>query len=353
MNHLNCDILVVGAGPAGSAAALEAARKGVKVLLVERRQKVGLPVQCAEFIPAMLKGQVNLKDKYVAQKVVGMKTFRPDQDVTITKAPGYIIHRDRFDQALARAAEDAGATVMTSTRAVSRSEEGVVTLKSKNQTQYQVDPKIVIGADGPHSTVADWVGAQNQNLLPGVQMTLALTEPLDHTEVYFRPEIFAGYGWLFPKNDVANVGLGLQRDADNKESLKKVLLRFVEELKTIGKIEGDPVGFAAGWIPAEPVRRTVHGSIALVGDAAGHTHAITGAGIFAAVLGGKMAGEWAAQAVNENDISLLEEYNEEWQDLMADTLGRAYDRRQYMEESWDDFQTTVLKCWVAFREYYG
>ena len=55
----------------------------------------------------------------------------------------------------------------------------------------------------------------------------------------------------------------------------------------------------------------------------------------------------------KNDIALLAEYDEEWQDLMADTLGRAYERRQHMESHWDDFEQTVQRCWVAFRDYYA
>jgi len=353
MQTLKCDILVVGAGPAGAAAARSAALKGADVLLIERRARVGEPVQCAEFIPAMLKGRVNLGNDFIAQKVAGMKTYRPGCETTVTRAPGYIIHRDRFDRALVRAAQEDGAKVMTATRAVERSESGVVMLHSGDGRKFEVAPKMIIGADGPHSTVGKWVGAVNSHLLPGAQVTLALTEPRDHTEVYFEEDIFAGYGWLFPKNKVANVGLGLKHGVQSKESLKKILDRFVDKLKSLGRVSGEPLGYAAGWIPSEPVRKTVYGSIALAGDAAGHTHAITGAGIFAAVLAGKMAGKWAGRAVNEKNPDLLNRYDEEWQDLMADTLDRAYQRRQYMETHWDDFQATVRKCWVAFRDYYA
>ena len=82
----NCDILVVGAGPAGSSAALAAARQGVNVLLVERRRQVGMPVQCAEYIPAMLKGQLGLKGGFVVQKIEGMHTFVPGHVVKKTAA---------------------------------------------------------------------------------------------------------------------------------------------------------------------------------------------------------------------------------------------------------------------------
>ena len=223
MDGQYCDILVVGAGPAGSAAAHAAAKQGVKVLLVERRSTIGVPVQCAEYIPAMLMGKVNLGRRFVAQSVKGMKTFRPDAPEKITKAPGYIIHRDRFDQALAKAAEDNGVSIMTSTRALERQGSGAVVLKNAHGRRMTVQPRIIIGADGPHSTVGRWVGAVNRSLLPGAQMTFELTRPLGHTEVYFSPDIYAGYSWLFPKGEHANVGLGLKRNSRNTGRIRSAL----------------------------------------------------------------------------------------------------------------------------------
>ena len=353
MGERHCDILVVGAGPAGAAAARAAAGLGASVLIVERRRKVGVPVQCAEYIPAMLLGKLNLGREFVAQSVRGMKTFRPHSPETVTRAPGFVIHRDRFDQALVRAAEEDGARVMLATRAVQRLDSGVVILKQSDGQYVNVRPRLIIGADGPHSTVGRWVGGANANLLPGAQVTMELARPLDHTEVYFQPRIFAGYGWLFPKGEVANVGLGLRRSSACPERIRTLLDEFVAGLVTENKIKGRPLGYAAGWIPAEAVRQTVFGSVALVGDAAGHTHPITGAGIFTAVIGGRMAGKWAGRAIQENDVRLLGRYDAEWRDLMGDSLDRACERRRYMEAHWDEFDATVQKCWVAYRAYYA
>ena len=346
-------VLIVGAGPAGSAAACAAAARGARVLMVERKSRIGVAVQCAEYIPALLLGKVDLGREFAVQSVKGMKTYLPDESLKITRAPGYIIHRDQFDQALAGKAQDAGAEIMTATRALHLDPEGSVTLKNRDGHTFKLRPKIIIGADGPHSTVGRWVGAVNEHLLPAVQMTLPLTQPLDHTEVYFSPDIFAGYGWLFPKGGVANVGLGLKRHGHDQERIAWTLHRFVERLKAWGKIAGAPLAHTAGWIPAEPVRGAVYGSIALAGDAAGHTHAITGAGVFAAVVCGQMAGKWAGRAVRDNHIDLLQQYDHEWKDLMALTLVRAYQRRQKMEAEWSNFNATVQNCWVAYRQYYA
>lgn len=353
MTASDWDVLVVGAGPAGSSAALAAVRQGTRVLLIERRRQVGLPVQCAEYIPAMLKGQLGLKGYYVVQKIEGMRTFLSGQEVKEMVAPGYIIRRELFDQTLVAAARKAGAKVRCATQATAINPEGDVTLSPRDGPAYTIRPKVIIGADGPLSTVGRWVGSVNHHLLPGVQMTLPLVAPLAWAEVYFDPQIVAGYGWLFPKGKVANVGLAMLRPSRGQPSPGKVLDSFIRRLETDGKICGVPVAHTAGWIPAEPVRNAVHGKIMLVGDAAGHTHPITGAGIFAAVTCGKMAGKYAATAAAANDMTLLRSYDREWQDLLGDTLARAHHRREQMEAGWSEFDTIVKRCWVAYREYYA
>lgn len=347
------DVLVVGAGPAGSSSALAAARQGARVLLVERRRQVGLPVQCAEYIPAMLKGELGLKDCYAVQKIEGMRTFVPGQPVKETRAPGYIISRELFDQALVAAARKAGAELRCATRAIAGNNEEYMVLSPRNGSEYLVRPKVIIGADGPLSTIGRWVGAENHNLLPGVQMTLPLIEPLTYSEIYFDPEIVAGYGWLFPKGKVANVGLAGLRPTLGQPSLGKLLGRFIQRLKADSKIYGAPMAHAAGWIPAEPVRNAVHGKTLLVGDAAGQTHSITGAGIFSAVTCGTLAGKYAAFAAAANDMTILKAYDRDWQDLLGESLARAYCRREQMEACWSSFDTLVKKCWVAYREYYA
>lgn len=351
--NISCDILVVGAGPAGGTAALAAARRGARVLVVDRRQVVGVPVQCAEYIPAMMMSRFDFSKSFIVQQIRSMKTYLPGEPVKETRAPGFTIHRDLFDQALIQAASDSGAELMVYTRALKRIDNETILLKRKNGQYLTARARIIIGADGPRSTVGRWVRTVNCNLLPGIQVTLPLVEPMDWTEIYFDPEIYAGYGWLFPKAAVANVGVGMKNSNRSLNKIRPLLDRLIARLVAEGKVTGNPVRYAAGWIPAEPVRQAVHGNVALVGDAAGHTHPITGAGISSAVLCGEMAGTWAARAVEEGDVSVLKHYDHQWQDLFKSTHDRACQRRQSMESGWRDFSRTIKSCWIAFREYYA
>jgi len=352
METLKCDILVVGAGPAGSSAARAAAKRGLKVLVAERRNTVGSPVRCAEFIPAPLLGEVDGGGDFVVQFVRGMRTILPDGEVTVTRAPGFMIRRDLLDQSLARAAEEQGARLMGSTR-VLRMEQGAVVARKRGDTQEaRILARVIIGADGPRSTVGRWIGSENGNLIPAVQWRVPLVNPMDHTEVYFDKDFYGGYGWLFPVGGEANVGVGRKGRDSRDEPVGLVLKRFVLRLAEEGKVKGERARTTAGWIPAEPVRSVIKGNVLLVGDAAGHTHPMTGAGVSQAVIGGEMAGKWAAHAAGTGDLGLLHEYEKEWRELFADVQERAHERRKSLEENWDRLDRALKTSWIAFKEYY-
>ena len=352
MKSITCDILIIGAGPAGSSAAMAAAEKGMDVLVVEQRSEIGVPVQCAEYIPAPLVGQLNLGTGFVVQKVSKMRTILPNGSARDMAAPGFMIHRDRFDQALAKEARKRGAEFFLSTKALALTDDRHVVIKNEAGETSFICPRIIIGADGPRSKTALWCSAPDRNLFPAAQYHMALCSPMNHTEIYLSPRFYGGYAWLFPKGDNANVGLGLRRNGSNPYSIHALLGEFMEQLKKEGKIKGDPFGSTAGWIPTKPLEKAVYGNILLAGDAAGHTHPITGAGIFTAVSCGRMAGSWAVDAIIKDDLGILAGYDDEWQDLFGHTLNRAHEKRQRMEREWDRFDQIIKSCWIGFREYY-
>jgi digeranylgeranylglycerophospholipid reductase len=351
MNTKKCDVLIIGAGPAGSSAASAAAQEGATVIVAEKNKEIGKPVRCAEYISKGLLGSIKLPANAVSQNITGMRTFLPDGNVQEHKAPGLTIHRDLFDQALANDAQNQGAELLLNTRAVKYDHDDVI-LEGQD-TITNISAKIIVGADGPHSIVGRWMQCRNQHMLPALQMRLALSQPLDYTEVYFRPELFGGYGWLFPKKDIANVGIGMRRSGTTQKELSLCLEQFVKDLKSSNKVMGTPIEYQAGWIPVKPIATPVHNNMLLVGDAAGHTHSITGAGIAHAVMGGQIAGKWAARAALQNDNALLMNYAEEFNEDFADTLDHAFERRTLLEEKWDHLNDIIKETWVTFRGYHS
>jgi geranylgeranyl reductase family protein len=346
-----CDVLVVGAGPAGASAALAAARAGARVTVVDRRGTIGRPVQCAEYIPALLLREVPACAPAVVQRVNAMRTFVRGEPAGDLAAPGCMVDRDRFDRLLAAEAERAGAQLLTATAAL-RCDGDAVVLKRRGGEPFVLRPRVVVGADGPRSTVGRWVGLINRRFVPAAQARVRLVQPLDVTEVYLHPDYHAGYAWLFPKQGTANAGVGFAPSPGGRRP-GAALAAFLAALERRGRIAGPVLSRQAGWIPVEPLDRTVRGNRLLAGDAAGQTHPVTGAGIFSAVTCGAMAGRWAARAALEGDPGLLEGYEEEWRDLLGSTLARAAAKRRLMESGWGRFDAIIRSCWVAFEEYHA
>jgi digeranylgeranylglycerophospholipid reductase len=350
MKENECDTLVVGAGPAGSSASIAASREGMKVVLIDRKLIIGVPIRCAEYIPALLLREENIGRESIVQSVKGMRTMLPDGKIKETSAPGFIIRRDVFDQILVKEAIKAGAEMWPGSRALTLEKKAV--LVRRDNEIYKIKAEIIIGADGPHSKVGKWIESFNKNLIPALQAKVSLVDPMDYTEVFFDKEYFAGYSWLFPRGDIANVGLGMKNNAGNGVTLREGLIKFLSRLKNENKIKGDILDYTAGWIPAERPRSIVRDNILLVGDAAGHTHPISGAGISRAVICGFMAGKWAARALERRDISLLKEYEREWYDFYGECQERACERCELMEREWDNLDEIIKKCWIGFKEYY-
>ncbi len=213
-----------------------------------------------------------------------------------------------------------------------------------------VECTVLIGADGPYSTVGKWIGQSNTEFIDALQVEVALPDTQPFTHVYFDPLYLGGYGWLFPKGETANVGVGVNGriGGDLRQALDHLLERLqIRKSAVIGSTGGPiPVGGPVGRIRVD--------NVLLVGDAAGHTHPITGAGIFAAVVGGMLAGQAAARAIKTGDMSALDDYEREWE-VMGSPLRHALSKRRYLNQHWssDPFVLTAAlrRCWVAFKEY--
>jgi digeranylgeranylglycerophospholipid reductase len=228
MHNQECEILVVGAGPAGTMAAAITSQAGCKTILLDRKFVVGAPVKCAEYIPIQLAGEVPFTKDCIAQSIAGMKTFIAGKLDDINKARGYMIHREIFDQSLLDNSIDSGTTFINNSDFMSLKTDGTAVIRNRaDGSTFQISPKIIIGADGPGSRVADAAGFITGVNIPGVQYTLPLLNQEDYTEVHFEKDFFGGYGWFFPKNDVVNIGLGMNRQGGNTTSLKSTLDNFV------------------------------------------------------------------------------------------------------------------------------
>ncbi|MBA3035432.1 MAG: NAD(P)/FAD-dependent oxidoreductase [Desulfobacterium sp.] len=350
---LNYDLVIVGAGPAGTTAASIASGKGIRTLIVEKKTCIGSPVQCAEHIPRLLTQQVNFNSRCIAQEVGMMITYMPGGDIIETKAPGYIIDRSLFDKGLALDAISKGADLMIRTVAVSRNEKGII-VKTGGK-EVSIEAKVIIGGDGPNSTVGGWINRRNNEFVSAAQCEVLLNKPIESTLIYFGLEYMGGYGWLFPKGQTANVGVGINNKI-GRQKLSVCLKHLLDRLQKEEKIrDKSAVSYTAGLIPVGGCLDTSpYENILIIGDAAGQTDPITGAGIPQAVSCGRIAGEVAAKAIKENNLVILGEYEKRWKNLFGRSLDNAYQKRKLLDNHWKDEQLDqiIRKTWVAFDEYW-
>lgn len=348
------DVLVVGLGPAGASAARAAAEAGASVLAIERRAKAGEPVQCAEFVPSFLGRDTAAVDRARVQGIEAMTTEVPAEPASIEPSfTGHMIDRARFDQALAAEARRAGAQTDYGVSLRTIDEEG----NSKLSNGTSVAAAVIVGADGPRSRVGATIGRVNTELSETRQIRVPLAKPCKSTDIFLSEEYPGGYGWLFPKGSVANLGLGLAPEW--KSQLRRLLSTLHLRLIAEGRVGRDVLNLTGGPIPAggmlEPVGRRGVAHVLLAGDAAGLANPITGAGIQAAVLSGRLAGEAAARLAG-GDTRGVEDYREELSELIGPSLKRALDRRRRLMSihaagGMPDL-SDLKRAWIAFPEYW-
>jgi digeranylgeranylglycerophospholipid reductase len=348
------DMLVVGAGPGGAAAAWGAARVGLKTLVVEKKQSIGEPVQCAEFIPGPMVGYTR-RDGVLSQRIDGMKTYLPSGAVTPSAYAGLMVHRAEFDRALAARAAAAGAEIITDAALVALDAARQIAQIRHAGRNREITYRVLVAADGPRSTAARLMGLPALPVIQTRQYTVPLTQPYADTDIWLSDEFPGGYAWLFPKDALANLGLGADRRFES--DLKTPLARLHAELVRQGRVGAEIVQRTGGAIPVGGLRaRLAHGNILFVGDAAGLTHPITGAGIAAAVQSGEYAASAAAEYVGGNARALAA-YDEDVREQYGPALDRAVERRAQLTRCWrhpaarDD--RVQRRGWIAFEEYFA
>jgi len=313
------DLVVVGAGPAGSTAARYAARRGLKVLLLDRRREIGVPVQCGEYVAkdeevrTIFPGVEGLDDLME----VPHRVRQIDTDLIRIWSPagrhwdipfgGYTVRRDKMDQGIADQAVAEGAELRTETTV--HRVRGRVAVTNHGD----IEGKVVIGADGPRSTVARSVGLPWP--VSGPAMSCTIDGDFDSvTEMFFGNLAPGGYAWIIPKGPCANVGLGAWRYFRGR--LDTLFRKFLDS-RGLPHLHG-----TGGYVPVTgPIDRTVKDHVLLVGDAAGHVMATNGGGINASMICGRIAGEAAADSVLQG--TPLKAYETRWRAVADAPLERA------------------------------
>ncbi|MCD6418244.1 geranylgeranyl reductase family protein [bacterium] len=324
-----CDVVIIGGGPGGLSAAYFASRAGFSVCVIERREKFGIPVACAEGISTEgLTRVFEPKREWISTTIEGALIFSPDGEELFVDHPraGFVLNRPKMESGIAEMAKDSGAEIFTSTQALRISGKNFAesVIAKRNGEILKIYAKYFIGADGIGGISRRWAFPQKQIGLMDIEtcaQVLLKTEEITENipEFHWGSEIApGGYAWVFPKGkNLANVGLGIVPSiAKNspQEFFKNFIARRFSKYKIIERRDG----IVPTTMRFKPPGR---GNLLLVGDAALFTNSISGTGIDTALFSGKIAAEVIAEMHGQSYIKMLKEYDNRWKN----SLGRQLD----------------------------
>jgi digeranylgeranylglycerophospholipid reductase len=338
---LTTDVLVIGAGPAGSMTAKWAAKNGARVLMIEKRQEIGSPVRCGEGMSKSWLADVGIvpNPHWINLEVEGARIFSPREQVfeinekSAGNEVGYVVERDAFDKQLAIDAANAGTEVLLKTAATGVLKEGsrVVGVRAKQFGEpFEIRAKVTIGADGFESQVGRWAGIPTNLALRDMDSCLQYRMTnvdcdTRYCDFYLGKIAPGGYVWIFPKADgLANVGIGVQLSQIKEPAMAKTLLdKWIANHP--GYAKGKKIDVVGGGVSiSPPLKQTVTDGLMIVGDAARMIDPLTGGGIANGCIAGKICGEVAAKAVHSGNASALafQEYEKGWRAQMEEKLYR-------------------------------
>ena len=337
MEELDFDIVIVGAGPAGSSAAHEAARNGSSVALLEKESVVAETVRTS--------GVTWIKDAQsfgipedCYNPIKNYSFCSPSNTVTISDdvAKAAVLDVRKTYRHLAKQAQESGAKLFVDTNVTDvitdeqKKPIGVIAKSADNEIKFNA--KVVIDCSGFQSVVGKMLGliTQWERFGAGAEYEVRAENVDDKTWWLMVGQKYspAGYAWIFPVGgDIVRIGVGIgkpESNVDPTERLNELMENKEGPIKDLGAIT--KIEFHYGLIPNDGLsRKTVYDNLILVGASAGQANPLVLEGIRYAIRFGRVAGKVASDAIKNDDTSenALKPYEADWKKAIESKINSA------------------------------
>ena len=324
------DVIIVGAGPAGSYIAYELASSGHAVAVFEEKSAPGLNACCTGIISTECFQSLGLSTDGILTRINSAKFFSSSGRCLRLQTENnlaYVVNRLLLDKAMTSKAQSRGAQYFFSSPVIDiirgRSNIQVETLCSGAREIFNA--RVVVLANGFKPKMPRKLGlGEIKNFLVGAQAEIE-AKNIDELEVYFSQEIAPGaFAWLVPTSpDKAYVGLLATSQA------KLHLQKFLNNLFYQGKLASREAKIEQKAVPLGTLARSYGDRILVIGDAAGQVKPTTGGGIYFGHIGAKIAAGVLDDALRHDDLaaSQLSRYQKQWKAKMGKELSLGYRAR--------------------------
>ena len=324
------DVIIVGAGPAGSYIAYELASSGQHVAVFEEKSAPGLNACCTGIISNECFQSLGLGTDAILTRVNSAKFFSPSGRclrLQTENVQAYVVNRLLLDKEMASRAQSHGAQYFFSSP-VTDIIPGKANMRAEtlcSGAREIFNARVVVLANGFKPKMPQKLGlGKIKNFLVGAQAEIE-AKNIDELEVYFSQEIAPGaFAWLVPTSpNKAYVGLLATSQA------KLHLRKFLNNLFYQGKVASPEAKIEQKAVPLGTLARSYGNRILVIGDAAGQVKPTTGGGIYFGCIGAKIAAGVLDQALRHDNLtaSQLSRYQKQWKVKMGKELSRGYRAR--------------------------
>ena len=312
---LESEVVIIGSGPVGSTIAYYLSQKNLDVTLVDKKNQIGYPLQCAGILSKHIFDYNELPDNLILNTVKGAFLHTQNHILKVEKQENaaYIIDRIAYDEHLFKRAIENGVKFINE-KAIDYDIEIGITYLSHGT---QINSKVIIGCEGYNSGLSQKMGNTQSNFNASQMLVEISDENIqsfrdstasidEYVDTYLTNDILPGFLWVIPlRNNQFRVGLFSNHTHKQQNDILNDFLNQNFEYEIIEKYKG--------FIPIFNEKNLLVKSHAvLIGDAAGQVKPTSGGGLLIGFDACEMASRHVANAVENDDISLLRDYQKEF-----------------------------------------